>query len=188
VTATAGAPARPDTSDAALRRVSDALAANAERYDRTAEFPWESIHAVHEAGLLTLSIGSAYGGQDLTSTEAARVMQALGRGDPSVALLTAMTVFQHASQSKLPGYGTGSEGLAYHLVGAVTEDDEPLIGHVIVPGDSPGIKHPVRRPRAAGTARQRSSQPHLWCLSGASHVMPEVELQTFRPCEVIGCW
>jgi alkylation response protein AidB-like acyl-CoA dehydrogenase len=38
------------------------------------------------------------------------------------------------------GYGTGSEGLAYHLVWAVTEGDEPLIGHVIVPGDSPGIK------------------------------------------------
>ena len=56
VTAERGAD--PDTSDAALRRVSDALAANAERYDRSAEFPWESIHAVHEAGLLTLGIGS----------------------------------------------------------------------------------------------------------------------------------
>src|SRR6202044_2340732 len=38
------------------------------------------------------------------------------------------------------GYGTGPEGLAYPLVWAVTEDDEPLIGHVIVPGDAPGIK------------------------------------------------
>ncbi|MGD0699739.1 MAG: acyl-CoA dehydrogenase family protein [Trebonia sp.] len=196
MTATAGAPARPDTSDAALQRVTDALAASAERYDRSAEFPWESIHAVHQAGLLTLGIGSQYGGQDLTSTEAARVLQALGRGDPSVALLTAMTVFQHVSQAKLPrwpdalyrqvvsdsrqrpvllnavraepelgapargglpatkvtrtahgwllnghkGYGTGSEGLAYHLVWAVSEDPEPLLGHVIVPGDSPGIK------------------------------------------------
>ena len=176
--------------------MTDALAANAERYDRSAEFPWDSIHAVHEAGLLTLGIGPAYGGRDLSATEAARVLQALGRGDPSVALLTAMTVFQHVSQARRPrwpeplyrqvvrdsrqrpvlinavraepewgapargglpatkltrtargwllnghkGYGTGSEGLAYHLVWAVTEDDEPLIGHVIVPGDSPGIK------------------------------------------------
>src|ERR1700734_3581914 len=99
MTAPAGVPACPDTSDAALRRVTDVLAANAERDDRSAEFPWESIHAVHEAGLLTLGIGRAYGGQDLTSTEAARVLQALGRGDPSVALLTAMTVFQHVSQA-----------------------------------------------------------------------------------------
>jgi len=196
MTGPAGVPAHPDTSDAALRRVTDALAANAERYDRSAEFPWESIHAVHEAGLLTLGIGPAYGGRELSATEAARVLQALGQGDPSVALLTAMTVFQHVSQARLPrwpealyrqvvsdsrqrpvlinavraepewgapargglpatkltrtargwllnghkGYGTGSEGLAYHLVWAVTEDDEPLIGHVIVPGDSPGIK------------------------------------------------
>jgi alkylation response protein AidB-like acyl-CoA dehydrogenase len=37
-------------------------------------------------------------------------------------------------------YGTGSEGLAYHLVWAATEDDEPLQGHVIVPADDPGIE------------------------------------------------
>lgn len=37
-------------------------------------------------------------------------------------------------------YGTGSEGLAYHLVWAATEDEEPLQGHVIVPGDHPGIE------------------------------------------------
>ena len=188
-------PAPADTSDAALARVTDALAANAERYDRTAEFPWDSIRVVHEAGLLTLGVGAAYGGRDLSATEAARVLQALGRGDPSVALLTAMTVFQHVSQARQPrwpdalyrrvvsdsrqrpvlmnavraepewgapargglpattltrtadgwrlnghkGYGTGSEGLAYHLVWAVTDDEEPLIGHVIVPGDAPGI-------------------------------------------------
>jgi alkylation response protein AidB-like acyl-CoA dehydrogenase len=190
------APAQADTSDAALGRLTVALAANAERYDRSAEFPWESIHAVHDAGILTLGIGAAYGGHDLSLAEAARVMQALGRGDPSVALLTAMTVFQHMSQAKVPrwpdglyrkvvhdsrqrpvllnavraepelgapargglpatkvrrtaggwllnghkAYGTGSEGLAYHLVWAVSEDDEPLVGHVIVPGDSPGIE------------------------------------------------
>jgi len=184
-----------DLSDAALRRLGDVLAANAERYDRTADFPWDSIAAVHAAGVLTLGIGARYGGRDITVTELARVLQALGRGDPSVALLTAMTVFQHLGEAKAPSwprklyqqvvdeswqrptllnavraepelgapargglpatkvtrtaagwrlnghkaYGTGSEGLAYHLVWAATEDDEPLVGHVIVPGDSPGI-------------------------------------------------
>jgi butyryl-CoA dehydrogenase len=132
----------------------------------------------------------------LSTTETARVLQALGKGDPSVALLTAMTVFQHLQQARkawwpedlyrtvvadslrrpvlfnavraepelgaparggLPatkvrrtadgwllsghkGYGTGSEGLAYHAVWAATEDEEPLLGHVIVPGDHPGIE------------------------------------------------
>jgi butyryl-CoA dehydrogenase len=186
----------PDTSDTALRRLTGALAANAERYDRTAEFPWDSIQAVHDAGILTIGVGAAYGGRDFRLTEAARVLQALGRGDPSVALLTAMTVFQHVSQARSPrwpdalyrtvvaesrrrpvllnavraepelgapargglpattvrrtsggwllngrkAYGTGSEGLAYHLVWAVSEDEDPLVGHVIVPGDSPGIE------------------------------------------------
>src|ERR1700744_2466356 len=92
----------PDTSDAALGQLTAALAANAERYDRTAEFPWDSIRAVHEAGVLTLGVGPAWGGRTLSLTEAARVMQALGRGDPSVAPLTAMTVFQHVGQSRLP--------------------------------------------------------------------------------------
>jgi len=199
---TTGAVLEPvDTSEAALRRLTSSLAANAERYDRTGEFPWDSIQAVHDAGILTLGIGTRYGGRDLSLTEAARVMQALGRGDPSVALLTAMTLFQHLAQAKAPrwpdalyrkvvrdsqkgpvlmnavraepewgapargglpatkvsrtadgwrlngrkAYGTGSEGLAYHLVWAVTDeaatgDGEPLVGHLIVPGDSPGIE------------------------------------------------
>jgi alkylation response protein AidB-like acyl-CoA dehydrogenase len=197
---TTAATARADLSDAALARVTRALAANAERYDRTAEFPWESVRAVHEAGLLTAGIGAAYGGHDLSLTDTARVLQALGKGDPSVALLTAMTVLQHVGQAKTPrwpdrlyrtvvaesyarptllnairaepelgapargglpattvtrtgsgwllnghkAYGTGAEGLAYHLVWAVTQEPdetagEPLIGHVIVPGDTPGI-------------------------------------------------
>ena len=53
-----------DTSQTALRRLTSALAANAERYDRTAEFPWDSIQAVHDAGILTLGIGARYGGQE----------------------------------------------------------------------------------------------------------------------------
>lgn len=194
-----------DQSDAALARVTAVLAGNAERYDRTAEFPWESVAAVHAAGLLTAGIGAAYGGRNLSLTDAARILQALGKGDPSVALLTAMTVLQHLGQARsvedrpgrwpdalyreivaesyarptllnairaepelgaparggLPAttvrrsgggwllngrkaYGTGAEGLAYHLVWAVTEaaDEsagEPLVGHVIVPGSAPGI-------------------------------------------------
>jgi alkylation response protein AidB-like acyl-CoA dehydrogenase len=218
MTVTDAAPA--DLSDAALASVTRVLAGNAARYDRTAEFPWDSIRAVHAAGLLTVGIGAAYGGRDLPVAEAARVLQALGQGDPSVALLTAMTVLQHVAQARAgqaspvpaspvqarPGqasagrwpdglyrkivaesyarptllnairaepelgapargglpattvrrtgagwllngrkaYGTGSEGLAYHLVWAVTEapDEtagEPLIGHVVVPGNTPGI-------------------------------------------------
>jgi alkylation response protein AidB-like acyl-CoA dehydrogenase len=187
----------PDLSDEALRRVTDALAANAERYDRSGEFPWDSIHIVHDAGLLTYGVSPELGGAlEPTITDTVRVMQAIGHGDASVALISAMTIAQHlvhagtnvfpediyrtiiADSAEKPvlmnairaepelgapargglpktkvrrtengwivsghkAYGTGSEGLAYHLVWAATEDEVPLQGHVIVPGDDPGIE------------------------------------------------
>jgi alkylation response protein AidB-like acyl-CoA dehydrogenase len=187
----------PDLTDEGLRRVTDALAANAARYDRSADFPWDSIQIVHEAGLLAYGISPEFGGAaQPTITDTVRIMQAIGHGDASVALLTSMTVAQHlanggthvwpeelyrqvvADSAERPvlmnairaepemgapargglpktkvrrtdngwvvsghkTYGTGSEGLAYHLVWAATEDDEPIQGHVIVPGDHPGIE------------------------------------------------
>jgi alkylation response protein AidB-like acyl-CoA dehydrogenase len=187
----------PDLTDAGLRRVTDALAANAERYDRSAEFPWDSIQIIHEAGLLAYGIAPEFGGVvEPTITDTVRIGQAIGHGDASVALLATMTIAQHLvngeshvwpeelyrrvvadsadgpvllnairaepelgapARGGLPktkvrrsengwivsghkAYGTGSEGLAYHLVWAATEDEEPLQGHVIVPGDDPGIE------------------------------------------------
>jgi butyryl-CoA dehydrogenase len=90
-----------DTSEQALAKLTATLAATAEHYDRTAEFPWAPIGAVHEAGLLTLGIAPEYGGAELSVPELARVLQALGKGDPSVALLSVMTIFQHLQQARL---------------------------------------------------------------------------------------
>ena len=61
-------------------------------YDRSAAFPAESIRAVHEAGLLTATVGERYGGRGARVEETARILHTLGRGDPSVALITAMTL------------------------------------------------------------------------------------------------
>ena len=185
-----------DTSEQALARLTATLAATAGHYDRIAGFPWEPVRAVHKAGLLTLGVAPEYGGARLAIPELARVLQALGQGDPSVALLTAMTILQHLQQARLrkwpdalyrqavadsvkrpvllnavrsepelgtptrggvpatkatrtangwlingrKSYATGAEGLDYHLVWAATADDEPLLAHAIVPGDSPGIE------------------------------------------------
>ncbi len=185
-----------DASAGALAQLTATLAATADHYDRTAEFPWEPLKAVHEAGILTLGIAAEYGGRDIPVATLARVAQALGKGDPSVALLTCMTIFQHLQQARLrkwpdalyrkvvsesvarpvllnavraepelgapargglpatkvtrtsagwllngrKAYGTGAEGLAYHMVWAATGDDDPLVGHAIVPGDAPGIE------------------------------------------------
>lgn len=187
-----------DLSDEALARVTAALAVTAEQHDRTAEFPWAGIRVVHEAGLLNIGIAPQFGGSTISVVDLVRVFEALGKGDPSVALLTAMTVFQHLHQGLAPwwpeavyeqlvadsvaepkllnairaepewgapargglpattirrtadgwllngrkGFATGSEGLSYHLVWAVTdeESDDPQLAHAIVPADAPGIE------------------------------------------------
>ncbi|OOB89290.1 acyl-CoA dehydrogenase family protein [Rathayibacter sp. VKM Ac-2630] len=90
----------PDLSDRALARVTARLAETAEHHDRTAEFPWEGIRAVHDAGLLTLAVGTRYGGTPASTVDLVRVFGALGAGDPAVALISAMTALQHAAQDR----------------------------------------------------------------------------------------
>jgi alkylation response protein AidB-like acyl-CoA dehydrogenase len=85
-----------------LGEVTRKLAEGAEENDRTGAFPWAGIQIVHEAGLLRAGIGSAYGGTPLSAVDTVRLFEALGQGDPSVALLTAMTVFQHQAQGLAP--------------------------------------------------------------------------------------
>ncbi|PWJ48308.1 Acyl-CoA dehydrogenase [Quadrisphaera granulorum] len=198
---TPGLPA-VDTSPERLEALRAQLAATAPQVDETAEFPWEGLRAVHSAGLLTATAG----GRHLSGVDAVRVFTALGAGDPSVALLAAMTVFLHPLAARtfpqrllerllresaegptllnavraepelgaparggLPAttlrragtsggdglgwvldghkaYATGSEGLAYHLVWAVTDEPTPRVGHVVVPArrddgtPTPGIE------------------------------------------------
>ena len=88
--------------DDSLAEVTRKLAEGAAENDRTAAFPWAGIQIVHEAGLLRAGIGAAYGGAALSAVDTVRLFEALGQGDPSVALLTAMTVFQHQAQGLAP--------------------------------------------------------------------------------------
>ncbi|MET9183201.1 acyl-CoA dehydrogenase family protein [Kitasatospora aureofaciens] len=107
-TAAASAPgsaSAPDRSavEAALSglpRVVDLLAARAEEHDRDATFPYQGIEAVHEAGLLTLTVSPRYGGPGGTLADTVRVLTQLGRGDASVAVVTAFTLLQHAEQAR----------------------------------------------------------------------------------------
>jgi len=82
-----------------LGDVTAALAERAEEHDRAASFPAEGIAAVHAAGLLTATVGERYGGPGAGLAQTVTILRALGRGDPSVALVTAMTLFLHASQA-----------------------------------------------------------------------------------------
>jgi alkylation response protein AidB-like acyl-CoA dehydrogenase len=75
------------------------LAEAAPEADQTGQFPWTGIRAVHEAGLLESTVSRRYGGKGGTLSDAAHILAALGRGDPSVALISAMTIFNHLGQA-----------------------------------------------------------------------------------------
>lgn len=85
-----------------LGAVTATLAAHAPAHDADGSFPWPGIQAVHEAGLLTASVSERDGGRGLSARETVEVFTALGAGDPSVALITAMTVAQHAFHAAAP--------------------------------------------------------------------------------------
>ncbi|WP_369031886.1 acyl-CoA dehydrogenase family protein [Streptomyces adonidis] len=78
------------------------IAELAPEYDRSGAFPAESLKAAHEAGLLTATIGERYGGRGAGVEETARILHTLGRGDPSVALIAAMTLTTHNRQAVQP--------------------------------------------------------------------------------------
>lgn len=86
-----------DTSslEATVRLVAEA----APDADRSGSFPWAGIRAVHESGLLEATVSTRFGGKGGTLYDAANILAALGRGDPSVALISAMTLFNHLGQA-----------------------------------------------------------------------------------------
>ncbi|WNV85813.1 acyl-CoA dehydrogenase family protein [Umezawaea sp. Da 62-37] len=189
-----------DLSEQALAAVTAEVAETAAEYDLSGAVPVRGLEVAHRAGLLTATVGQRYGGAGAGPRETARVLTALGEGDPSVALIAANTLMAHASQAAnahwptafyddvlarsvrgpapvnairaepelgaparggLPkttvrrtpsgwilnghkAYATGGTALAYHVVWAVADDSDgdpaaPRVGHVIVPGDLPGI-------------------------------------------------
>jgi len=83
-----------------LYEVTAALAETAPDYDRTGDFPAEGIAAVYEAGLLTATVAADLGGPGLGVAGLCRLLAALGEGDPSVALISAMTLLTHAKQAR----------------------------------------------------------------------------------------
>jgi alkylation response protein AidB-like acyl-CoA dehydrogenase len=87
-----------------LPAVTATLAAGAERHDREASFPGDAIAAVHAAGLLTATVAERYGGPGAGLAQTVAMLRALGRGDPSAALITAMTLFAHALQAQQPAW------------------------------------------------------------------------------------
>lgn len=92
----------PELDLGRLADVAAALAAQAADHDRHGTFPYDGIAEVHEAGLLTATVGREYGGAGAGLGTAVDILHVLGAGDPSVALITAMTLFAHVSADQWP--------------------------------------------------------------------------------------
>ena len=90
-----------------LPEVAAKIAERAEQHDREASFPHESVAQVHEAGLLTATVAAEYGGPGAGLATVVEILRVLGAADPSVALVTAMTLFTHAAQAASPSWPAG---------------------------------------------------------------------------------
>lgn len=92
----------PDLSADALAAVTAQIATTAPEHDRTGAVPLAGLAVARRAGLLTATIGKQYGGPGLGPREVARILTALGEGDPSVALIASNTLMAHAGQALHP--------------------------------------------------------------------------------------
>ncbi|MFJ2985331.1 MULTISPECIES: acyl-CoA dehydrogenase family protein [unclassified Pseudomonas] len=82
-------------SDTALAELTQALAANAERHDRSGQFPHDNFHLLHQHRLLGLTVPRNLGGGGADLATARRVIAAVGKGCPSTALILVMQYLQH---------------------------------------------------------------------------------------------
>ena len=82
------------------------FAARAAQHDRDASFPFKNFDQLSEAGLLALTVPTALGGSGANARDAARVLNIIGKADPSTALVLSMHYIQHlvmARSTRWPG-------------------------------------------------------------------------------------
>jgi alkylation response protein AidB-like acyl-CoA dehydrogenase len=139
-----------------LAEVTAALAKNAETHDREASFPRDGIETVHAAGLLTATMATEYGGPGAGLSVSAAILRALGKGDPSVALITAMTLFAHALHARERNWPED----IYESVVEESRNQPVLINALRV---EPELGSPSRGGLPATTARRTDDG---WELSG----------------------
>ena len=142
--------------DGRLAAATAALSAQAAGHDRDGSFPWDGIAAVHAAGLLGATIGREHGGPGRGLADGVRILRALGRGDPSVALITAMTLITHAAQAREASW----PAQAYKGIVEESAHRPVLLNALRV---EPDLGTPARGGLPAATAAQ---VPGGWSLSG----------------------
>lgn len=148
-----------------LNATARVLAEAAPEADRSGRFPWTGIRAVHESGLLESTVAVRYGGRGATLADAAHILAALGRGDPSVALISAMTIFSHLGQA---AKGQWPDGLYRRLL--VESRERPLLLNAA--RVEPELGSPARGGLPATLARRTANG---WSINGRKRFVTGAE-------------
>ncbi|MFJ1456714.1 acyl-CoA dehydrogenase family protein [Nocardia sp. N2S4-5] len=148
--------ATPDISPAALAALTDEIGSTAAEYDRSAAIPEAGLRAAHRGGYLTASVARRYGGPELAHRDVARILAAIGEGDPSVALIAANNLAAHQAQALADSW----PGDVYTEVLRRSAERPTLVNVVRA---EPELGAPARGGLPATTARRTADG---WILNG----------------------
>ncbi|MFJ9243578.1 acyl-CoA dehydrogenase family protein [Streptomyces sp. NPDC101776] len=145
--------------------MTERIAELAADYDQSGAFPADSLKIAHDAGLLTATIGEQYGGRGARVEESARILHLIGQGDPSVALIAAMTLNTHARQAVQPHWPAE----LYARLVKESFGRPVLVNHARV---EPELGSPARGGLPSTLARRT---PDGWSLSGTKRFVTGAE-------------
>jgi len=141
---------------AVLDRITARLAATAEGFDRSAEFPKVNFDILAEEGLVGLTVSPRLGGRGAGLAESLRVLGAVARGEPSTALILFMTYGYHFQPTRVQSWPPH----IYELLARQAVAGGGLIGGLRV---EPELGTPVRGGLPKTVARRTADG---WALSG----------------------
>jgi alkylation response protein AidB-like acyl-CoA dehydrogenase len=139
-----------------LDRITQHLAAHAEQYDRSAEFPRAAFDLLAQEGLIALTVPRELGGGGASLSEALRVLGAVAKGEPSTALILFMTYAYHATPTRARNWPAG----IYDRLARDAVAGRGLIGGLRV---EPELGTPVRGGLPATVARRTADG---WAITG----------------------
>ncbi len=89
------------------RELGRSFSGRAAEHDRDASFPFENFEALFDAGLLALAVPERFGGAGCGLAEACQATELIARGEPSTALVYAMTNIYHGVGARSPRWAQG---------------------------------------------------------------------------------
>jgi alkylation response protein AidB-like acyl-CoA dehydrogenase len=144
------------TRAATLDQLATSFARTAAEHDLRGVFPRQNLPPLFEAGLLSLTVPRAFGGQGAGLAQSARVIGTLAQGDPATALILTMQTLQHANLARARRWPEA----VYEMVARSAVRDGALINALRV---EPELGTPARGGLPATVARRTATG---WRISG----------------------